>query len=256
MEKTAGDSLILGGTDASFTITITNNGPGVAFDVTLDDTLPGTGWSISAEDIPGACVIPDGVTLHCDIEELGVDESFSVTVSRPTTVKECGNVLVNSATADSSNNPGDPVSSGDATITIACEGCTPGYWKQEQHFGSWTAPYSPVNPPGETLFSDAAAFNRVITIDEEMGETKTDPSMLAALGANGGEINALARHGTAALLNAASTSVTFPFTVAEVILLVQAAIDSNNAATILAAHLQLAGANEGLLGCPLALAPL
>ena len=254
VEKTAGDSLILGGTDASFTITVTNLGPGDAFDVTLDDTLPGTGW---AENPDTLCTINVGAddVLDCDIGTLANGASFSVTVERDTTVAECGSVLNNTATASASNEPGGASdnNSDSATITIACEGCTPGYWKQEQHFGSWTNP--PYNPLS-TLFSDLEAFERVITIDEEQSGTKTNPTLLEALGANGGEINALARHGTAALLNAASTSVTFPFTVAEVILLVQAAIDSNNAATILAAHLQLAGANEGLLGCPLSLAPL
>lgn len=80
------------------------------------------------------------------------------------------------------------------------EGCTPGFWKQTQHFPFWTAPYTP-----GTLFS--AVFE-----DAFPGMTLLQ---VASLG--GGGLNALGRHTVAALLNAASADVDYGFTVQEVI---------------------------------------
>lgn len=80
------------------------------------------------------------------------------------------------------------------------QGCTPGYWKQSQHFSSWTAPYSP-----STQFS--AVFE-----DAFPGKT-----LLQVLGQGGGGLNALGRHTVAALLNSASGSVSYDMTTAGVI---------------------------------------
>lgn len=84
--------------------------------------------------------------------------------------------------------------------TTGGEGCTPGYWKQRQHFGSWTSPYSP-NKKFSTVFSNAFP-----------GKT-----LLQVLGQGGGGLNALGRHTVAALLNAASAGVEYDLTVAQVI---------------------------------------
>jgi hypothetical protein len=80
------------------------------------------------------------------------------------------------------------------------EGCTPGYWRQEQHFDSWPAPYTP-----GTLFSD-------VFEDAFPGLT-----LLDVVDLGGGGLNALGRHTVAALLNGASPDVNYPFTDAEVI---------------------------------------
>ena len=80
------------------------------------------------------------------------------------------------------------------------EGCTPGYWKQSQHFDSWPAPYTP-----NTLFS--AVFE-----DAFPGMTLVQ---VAAQG--GGGLNALGRHTVAALLNGASAGVSYDLTAADVI---------------------------------------
>lgn len=105
------------------------------------------------------------------------------------------------------------------------EGCTPGYWKQDHHFDSWPTAYSPTDDFDSTFGVDL--FDPDITLAE-------------ALRAKGGQEGRLARHGTAALLSAASGDVDYQYTVAEVIQLVQ---DGNADA--------LAAANEGELGCPL-----
>ena len=76
--------------------------------------------------------------------------------------------------------------------------------------------------------------------------TISNPTLLQALNSTGGGIDALARHGVAALLNAASPDVDYTFSVGDVIAKVQAAIDSGDYETnkdILAAE------NEA--GCPI-----
>jgi hypothetical protein len=106
--------------------------------------------------------------------------------------------------------------SSEGTLTVTCEppppgggeGCTPGYWKQEHHFDSWEL------TPYETGDSFDAAF----------GVTSTyDWTMLEALDANGGGENALARHAAAALLNASHPDVSYEYSTAEIIALVQGA---------------------------------
>ena len=118
------------------------------------------------------------------------------------------------------------------------EGCTPGFWKQDQHFDSWTAPFDPSD-------SFDATFGVDVTL-RVGNELVADPTLLQALQAQGGGINALARHAVAALLNAASPDVDSDFTVAEVIALVQEAITTGDFERI---KNILAAANEQ--GCPL-----
>lgn len=90
------------------------------------------------------------------------------------------------------------------------EGCTPGYWKQEQHFDSWSFPYTT-----DTLFS--SVFSRDIVVRGEGKTLIADPTLLQALDANGGNVNAAARHAVAALLNAASSGVSYNLSVDGVI---------------------------------------
>jgi len=100
------------------------------------------------------------------------------------------------------------------------QGCTPGYWKN--HLEDW--------PP--TGYSPVMFFNTVF------GISYFSPSytLEQAINQGGGGVYRLARHGTAALLNAAHPAVDYPFSVAEVIEMVQ-----------LGSADPLAAANE--LGC-------
>jgi hypothetical protein len=109
------------------------------------------------------------------------------------------------------------------------EGCTPGFWKQSQHFDSWTG------------FAPTDKFETVFGVD-----VPGDPTLLQALNARGGGINALERHAVAALLNASSPDVDYPLTVSEVIARVQAAIANG---TIEQTKNEFESFNE--LGCPL-----
>jgi len=118
------------------------------------------------------------------------------------------------------------------------EGCTPGYWKQAQHFDSWVR-FEPTD-------SFEEVFGVEVTLRSGGQESVDDPTLLEALNATGGGVNALARHAVAALLNASSPGVNSDFTVTQVIALVQDAIESGDLA---AAQQLLAAANEQ--GCPL-----
>src|SRR4029450_8775653 len=88
-------------------------------------------------------------------------------------------------------------------------GCTPGYWKQDQHFDSGGG------------YAAGDSFEAVFGRD-----VPGTPSLLDALKLGGGGLNALMRHATAALLNASNPDVTSPYSVGDVITLFQQAFDS------------------------------
>jgi hypothetical protein len=108
------------------------------------------------------------------------------------------------------------------------EGCTPGYWKQEQHFGNW-----PVSL--DTKFGDvfAACWDGPGEEDyafeplqkPEDGKNLCSMTLLNALSLKGGGVNALGRHASAAYLNAASVDVEYFWSTGEVQKLVNEALD-------------------------------
>ncbi|MHC4718720.1 MAG: hypothetical protein ACYS5V_17280, partial [Planctomycetota bacterium] len=115
------------------------------------------------------------------------------------------------------------------------EGCTAGYWKQDRHFGSWPIQYFP-----DDLFEDI--FERDV-----LGAAS--PTLSEALRLKRGGVNALIRHATAALLNAANPDVNVDpafDTPAEVIAAFQDAFDSGDPET---KKSLLEDSNE--MGCPL-----
>lgn len=109
---------------------------------------------------------------------------------------------------------GDPPTSTPTSTPIPFGGCTPGYWKQSQHFDSWLG------------FLPNQSFEAVFGRD-----VPRNPTLLDALGMNGGGLSALMRHATASLLNASNPAVVVEpafDTTAEVIAAFQAAFDSGN----------------------------
>jgi hypothetical protein len=119
------------------------------------------------------------------------------------------------------------------------QGCTPGYWRN--HAARWVG-VEPSDDFDETFGVDV--FNPNVTLGW-------------AIWAQGGGANAFARHATAALLNAHAKAtgsigqfVNYPYTVAEVIQMVQDAVANG---TMEATKDLLEAANE--LGCPLSGTP-
>ena len=84
------------------------------------------------------------------------------------------------------------------------EGCTPGYWKN--HLEDWVG-VSPADDFDTTFGVDY--FDPDITLGQ-------------AVKLGGGGVRKLARHGTAAYVNAVHPSVSYPLSAAEVIAAVQA----------------------------------
>jgi hypothetical protein len=109
------------------------------------------------------------------------------------------------------------------------EGCTPGYWKQSQHFDSWTG-YNPnqlfVSVFGENAFPGM--------------------TLLQVLSQGGGGLKALGRHTVAALLNSASGNVDYQYTTAQVIAMFQAVFPGGDYE-----NLKNEFASENESGCPL-----
>jgi hypothetical protein len=116
---------------------------------------------------------------------------------------------------------------------LGFKGCTPGYWKQPQHFDSWS------------VYAQTDFYNTVFGVNA-FSPTFT---LLQALAQGGGGINALGRHSVAALLNAVSPDVDYPITAAHVIALVQAAVASGDKNLIEATKNTLESYNT--LGCPI-----
>lgn len=117
------------------------------------------------------------------------------------------------------------------------EGCTPGYWKQEQHFDSWPVDLS-------TTFYQV--FGRSIDIRIKRQGTINEPTLLEALNATGGQVNMAARHAVAAYLNASSSGVSFDLTPSSVIEAFQTSFDNDNYGVLIQ---NLVDLNEQ--GCPL-----
>jgi hypothetical protein len=112
------------------------------------------------------------------------------------------------------------------------QGCTPGYWKQSQHFDSWQV-YSP-----NQTYASVFGVN-----------TFGSKTLLQVLSTGGGGANALGRISVAALLNAVHTGVAYPLTSTQVINQTKAALQSGNRSTIESLKNQLDSFNNG--GCPL-----
>lgn len=180
----------------------------VTFKVTgvTDPSYPEQVHYIASEGNPICKPVPEGTYKICETPP----PDHTVSPSECQTVDALGGQLA-TVTVTFVNTPED-----------GGEGCTPGYWKQEQHLESW----------GPTGYNPNDSFVDVFGVDLGF-ETLWD-----AVNAKGGGVKKLARHGTAALLGAAHPGVAYPFTVAEVIAAVQAG-DAD----------ALAKANE--LGCPL-----
>jgi hypothetical protein len=118
------------------------------------------------------------------------------------------------------------------------EGCTPGFWKN--HPEAWEG------------FSPNQTLESVFDVPNSLG--LDDATLIQALSFQGGSgvlgaARNLLRAAVAALLNAASSEVDYPLSVAQVIQRVNAALASGNRATILALAAELDALNNA--GCPL-----
>ena len=94
---------------------------------------------------------------------------------------------------------------------VRLSGCTPGFWKQQQHIDSWI------------LFQPDDSFSDIFGVPY-------DKTLLEALQTGGGGKRALARHAVAALLNISNDSVDYAYTLAQLIDIVQRGWETPEAA--------------------------
>lgn len=187
------------------------------------------------------------VSLNCEVT-LDPDANSSVVIAGATADLTLGSGDIAFCRYVNEFNPGD-------------EGCTPGYWKQPQHFGSWTnPPYDPFTTQLQDVFNFTGVNGQIGGLADDL--------MLDALSYQGGTgklgaAQILLRAAVAAVLNASHNGVQFAFTEAQVIALVDAQLQGGSRDTMLALATDLDQANNGVFNdnggtesCPLGLNPL
>jgi choice-of-anchor A domain-containing protein len=161
------------------------------------------------------------------------------------------NTPTDTPTGTPTNTPVPPTNTLTSTPVSGTEGCTPGYWRQDQHSDSWTSPYDPTDLVRSTFNVTPFLSGGELDLNGD-GE---DDTLLDALEYNQsgtgvtGAAMRLLRAAVAALLNAASPDVDYPLSTGEVISQVNAALASGSASTIEALKDELDDYNN--LGCPL-----
>jgi len=124
------------------------------------------------------------------------------------------------------------------TPTPVPEGCTPGFWKQEQHFGAWAIARTTTL---ESIFDVPNSLN----LDNQ--------TFLEALQGGGGPgvqggATVLLRAATAAYLNSLNPDISYPLTSAQIVAQVNTALATNNREAMLTLAATLDRYNN--LGCP------
>src|SRR5205823_4051259 len=106
------------GDPIGFTITVTNNGAGVAHGVSVNDTLPtdsGLSWSIDGGTGAGSCSISAGV-LSCSFGDMASGAALTVHISSPTTSATAASSPVDDTANVTSTNDGSDSAS--ASIVV------------------------------------------------------------------------------------------------------------------------------------------
>jgi hypothetical protein len=132
---------------------------------------------------------------------LGASAIFTLT-SRPVWANEC------TISGMMSGNLSSPAAA-------ACEGCTPGFWKQKQHLDAW-------NPTG---FKTTDPFNQVFGCTQYCKRDGKPYTLLEVMKELNGSSDPLATnlgfHAVAALLNAAHPNVEYGYSTGDIITLFQ-----------------------------------
>ncbi len=138
-------------------------------------------------------------------------------------------------------------------VEIGDQGCTPGYWKQSQHFDSWQE-----TQPDRLLTFDHASpdIPPFVNTTNDLNNDGAADTYLAALnfgGGNGlqGAERILMRAAVAAWLNAATEDLGYPLRRSDFVPQVNDAIASGDRATMLSLASLLDDLNNSLEGCPL-----
>ncbi len=176
--------------------------------------------------------------------DLAIGDEWVVTYDGDPIFEDTTNEATASAT-DVFGGAVGPVYDSATNVVVGNEGCTPGYWKNNAI--NWGASAWVGYAPGDSF---ETVFGVDVTLRAGGRRTVDAPTLLQALSATGGGINALARHAVAALLNIANPDIGYGIgSTAALITMVHDAIVSGDEAQIEALHVLLAGYNEA--GCPI-----
>ncbi|MWV14689.1 hypothetical protein F3I16_01415 [Pseudomonas sp. L-22-4S-12] len=268
------EKLLLNAENLAFSYSTTGDLPPSFFLTPLYGQLPLTN-SPFADPLAGQS-FASSIEYTVDIPSFGATEQVSVTEDEPLP-PFISAVSLTCAAADGGSLTGQSVAGLTATLTLGSgdyafcryvnqfnpgdEGCTPGYWKQEQHFGSWTnPPYDPYSTQLQDVFNFAGVNGQIGGLADDL--------MLDALSYSGGTgklgaAQIMLRAAVAAVLNAANGGVQYAFTLSDVISDVNAQLQSGTRESMLALATQLDDANNGVFdnpdggeSCPLGLNPL
>lgn len=129
-----------------------------------------------------------------------------------------------------------------ATTPAGSDGCTPGYWKVPVHHDSWAA----------TGYTTGQTLESVFDVPDAYGVDNV--SLVAAMSFGGGPTTTdaaklLLHHAVAGLLNASHPDVDYAVSAADLIADVNAALATNNRATMLALKSEIDADNNA--GCTL-----
>ena len=104
ISKTASPEPVNQGTNLTYTIIVTNNGPAIAQGVTVTDPIPAQVTYASSSSSQGSCSYSSGTTtVTCSLGSLGVGSSAVVTINVTATVFGTNTVTCNGQTYNSCN---------------------------------------------------------------------------------------------------------------------------------------------------------
>jgi len=233
LEKTVDNNEPCYGDTVTYTICIENTGDVILENIVVNDPFLGG-------DLAGFPPVLAPGEVWCE------DFTYVVQEDDPCPLENCATVT---------SNPLDLPNVIDANdCTEICpqpcgggEGCTPGFWKNngDKHGASaWCDRFSP-----SMKISDVFILNEPLVIRGNGKSTITNPTLLQALGANGGGVNAMIRHGIAAMLNACSDCVQYEYSSPDqVISMIEDALNGVGPYTVDELHYMFAKNNEA--GCP------
>ncbi|WP_433674920.1 hypothetical protein [Microbacterium gorillae] len=112
--KTATEAMI--GESVTYTLQVTNAGPSVARGVIVTDAVPASLTGVTAAGEGWTCVVGDGGVVTCQLPELAVGATATVTVSA--TVSAAAYPSVENTATVTSATPEDPSTVGDNTSTV------------------------------------------------------------------------------------------------------------------------------------------
>lgn len=117
--KTAAPEPVDQGTNLTYTLQVTNNGPAVAQGVTVTDPLPAQVTFVSASTTLGNCPAPVGPTVTCNLGTMGVGALAVITINASAATFSSSQQAVNTATATSTTaDPNLTDNTSTATSTI------------------------------------------------------------------------------------------------------------------------------------------